>query len=134
MPKRDLRDRADLELLLQVFYQELLRDEEMHALFHEVAGVRLEQHLPRIADFWEQALWQTGAYSGNPMDVHLQLHRVYPLRGELFQLWLDTFARVGRAMFEGPQIDTAIERAQSIAKIMQMKIHMLDRIRKEQNN
>lgn len=134
MPKRDLRDRADLELLLQAFYQELLRHKEMNVLFHEVAGVHLEAHLPRIADFWEQVLWQTGSYTGNPMDVHLQLHQAYPLRGELFQLWLDTFARVGRAMFEGPHIHTAIERAHSIAKIMQMKINMLDRIHKELNN
>ncbi len=134
MPRRDLRDREDLELLLQAFYQELLQDEEMHAIFHEVAGIDMAAHLPRIADFWEQVLWHTGAYAGNPMDVHLELHRAWPLRAELFHRWLDTFTRVGRALFEGPTLETAIERAHSIARIMQMKINNLDRLRKELNN
>ncbi len=134
LPKRDLKDRGDLELWLEAFYRELLEDPEMHTLFLEVAGIQLEEHLPRITDFWEQVLWQRGAYRGNPMDVHLELHRARPLRAELFARWLATFERVGRAMFEGPVLETAIERAHSIARIMQMKINNLDRLRKELNN
>ena len=134
MAKRDLRDREDLELLLQAFYQELLQDKAMHTIFHDVAGIDLNEHLSRIADFWEHLLWHTGAYAGNPMDVHLELHQAWPLSPVLFARWLDTFARVGRALFQGPNLETAIERAHSMARIMQMKINNLERIRKEWNN
>ncbi len=134
MPTRDIENREDIELLVSAFYQELLQDAEMQHIFLEVASIDLNTHMPRLVDFWEQVLFHTGSYQGNPMEVHLDLHQQYPLQAAHFRHWLETFTQITRQMFSGPRAQMAIERARSIAHIMQMKINNLEQLRKEWNN
>jgi hemoglobin len=37
--------------------------------------------------FWENTLFYTGTYSGNPMELHQRINRMTPLRIEQFDRW-----------------------------------------------
>lgn len=128
--RNDIQHKEDVHRFIRSFYEALLQQPEMRHIFLEVAELDLEAHLPRIAAFWEQVLFHSGTYTGNPMLVHIELHRKYPLRPELFDQWLDTFERVGHSLFEGPRLELAIARARSIAQLMQLKIRQADELKR----
>ena len=46
----DLDSREQVERFVDLFYQRLLEDEVMAAIFLDVAAVELQQHLPHIKD------------------------------------------------------------------------------------
>ena len=77
--KKDISNRADIQLLVDSFYNKVRADETIGYLFNDVAKVNWEQHLPRMYDFWENILFQTGSFKGNPMVAHVQLHQKSPL-------------------------------------------------------
>lgn len=81
-----------------------------------------EQHLPVMYDFWDNVLFQTGDYSGNPMVTHAQLHHRFPLTGEHFTRWKKLFLETIEEHFEGPNAELARQRALSIATVMEIKI------------
>ncbi len=66
----DLRERADVDRLLRAFYERALVDPLLRPVFVDVAHMDLEEHLPRIGDFWEKVLFNTVTYDGAAMGVH----------------------------------------------------------------
>lgn len=119
---KDIESRADLELLLSRFYETLLLDDEMKRIFIDVMQTNLEEHLPAIADFWEQVVLGTGDYRKNVMQIHLGIHDKTPLLSSHFKTWLDTFASVVDRYFSGENAEKAKTRAASIATVMQLKL------------
>jgi hemoglobin len=77
--KKDISNRAYIQQLVDTFYIKVRADETIGYLFNDVAHVNWEQHLPRMYDFWENILFQTGNFKGNPMTAHTQLHQKSPL-------------------------------------------------------
>ena len=65
--KADITTRADIELVIEKFYDKLLVDELVGFLFTEVIQLNLKEHLPKLVDFWEDQLLGSNKYSGNPM-------------------------------------------------------------------
>lgn len=120
--KRPLSTRADLDQLIRVFYERLLVDPQIGKFFTEVVTLDLDHHLPRIADFWEHVLFQTGGYQGDPMAAHLKLNRLSRLESADFEVWLGHFDATVDALFEGEVAERAKQRARSIATLMQLKI------------
>ena len=51
--KADITSREDLDLLMRSFYDKLLSDDVVSYLFTEVIELDLEEHFPRLVDFWE---------------------------------------------------------------------------------
>ena len=119
---RDIQSRADLNLVIKKFYEQLLVDELVGFLFTEVVKLDLEEHLPKLVDFWEDQLFGTRNYTGNPMRIHMNLHRQSSLKKEHFDRWLQFFRQTIDAHFSGPKAHLAIERATSIATVMQLKV------------
>jgi hemoglobin len=120
--KKDLSTRADLEQLLQQFYETLLQDAAMQHLFIVVAKVDLPAHLPSIVDFWEQALLQGNGYQRNVLQLHTDLHRRFPLTNAHFEYWLTVFEATVDASFEGAVAQKAKNRARSVAVVIQSKL------------
>jgi hemoglobin len=116
--KKDIDNRADIQLLVDSFYNKVKADETIGYLFNDVAQVNWELHLPRMYDFWENILFQTGSFKGNPMAAHVQLHQKSPLTATHFerlqQLFLATV---------DDQAELIKQRARSIATMMQIKVH-----------
>ena len=73
-------------------------------------------------DFWENALFFTGGYNGNPLKTHQAFHNKSPLTNEHFKHWLTLFLENVDELFEGEKAELAKQRATSIATVMQMKI------------
>mgnify|MGYP003578272911 CR=1 FL=1 len=120
--KTDIRNRDDIKKLIDAFYTRVRADDTIGYLFNDVAKVNWEQHLPRMYDFWEGILFQTGGFTGNPMTAHMQLHQQSPLSKEHFDRWLQLFRQTVDELFEGDNAGLAKQRALSIATMMQIKI------------
>ncbi|HOZ76723.1 MAG TPA: group III truncated hemoglobin [Ferruginibacter sp.] len=120
--KKDIENRKDIELLITTFYEKVRSDETIGYIFNDIAKVDWEKHLPIMFDFWENVLFYTGAYNGNPMIVHQHLHRVVPLTKTHFKQWEKLFTGTVDELFDGNNAILANQRALSISTVMQMKI------------
>ena len=124
---RDIQNRQDLSLMVITFYDRVQNDPTIGYLFNEIAKVDWDRHLPKMVDFWESILFHTGAYSGNPMPAHQQLHERSALTAAHFDQWKKLFVETVESLFEGENATRAIHRARSIATIMQIKVlHLSD--------
>ena len=120
--KKDIRNRIDIELFVNSFYDRVKTDPVIGYIFTEIAKVNWERHLPVMYNFWENALIYSGTYKGNPLELHKHLHRVMPLEPRHFDQWIRIFNETIDELFNGPKADLAKERAYSIAQIMQRNI------------
>lgn len=118
----DIQTRADIELLMQEFYNRLLADPSISYIFTDVAKIDLPSHLPHLADFWEMTLFHTGGYRKNVMQLHLDLNAQEKLTNEHFDTWLSHFNATVDSLFSGEIAEIAKTRALSIATIMKLKV------------
>ena len=122
MAKTDIRDRKDLEVLMNAFYSKLLQDTTINYIFIDVAKIDIKEHIPVIVDFWETILFQTGTYQKNAIQPHLDLNQKTPFKAAHFKTWLSHFEETVDQLFEGETATRAKQRANSIATIMQIKL------------
>lgn len=122
----DISDRAELEILVSAFYKRITIDPLIGHFFSEVMDKGLEKHLPQVVDFWEQLLFGSNSYSGNPMQPHLELNRIHPMKSEHFDRWLQHWENSIRDSFNGEKADEAIQRARHIASVMEFKVKHAD--------
>lgn len=120
-PKADIRNRDDISILINAFYDKVKIDPVIGHFFTQVAQVNWEKHLPVMYDFWENIVFYAGGYSGNPMMVHRALHRRSPLESAHFERWLTLFRETADELFEGEKTNLIKERALSIATVLQIK-------------
>lgn len=119
----DIKNREDLTLLFQDFYQRLLRYPQMQKVFIDVAQLDLEAHLPVIVSFWETVLLGTGNYRANVMEIHQLLDAKEPLTSALFEIWLQTLYETTDDHFSGEIAELLKTRALSISQVMQIKLN-----------
>ena len=81
--KKDIESKDDIRLLINRFYEKVRIDETIGYFFSEVIPVNFEKHLPVMYEFWENILFHTGSYAGNPMKTHQQLHQLLPVTARL---------------------------------------------------
>ncbi|HRO42940.1 MAG TPA: group III truncated hemoglobin [Flavipsychrobacter sp.] len=120
--RRDIEKMDDIELLVNSFYQKVVEDDTIGYLFNDVAKVNWEKHLPVMYQFWQQIIFHTGNYSGNPMVAHQHLHRLSPLNAEHFNRWQELFVATVEELFDGENATIAKQRAVSIATVMRLKL------------
>jgi len=120
--KTDIQSREDIELLVKSFYDKVVKDDVIGYVFTDAIKVRWERHLPVMYDFWENTLFFTGTYDGNPMFIHKNIHRHTPLNTQHFERWVKLFTETVDLLFEGNKAELAKQRAISIATVMQLKI------------
>ncbi|MCY7352006.1 MAG: group III truncated hemoglobin [Cytophagaceae bacterium] len=125
----DIQTRADLENLVNHFYEKVRQEPELGPIFNEIVNVDWASHLPKMVNFWENILFQTGAYKGGMMYTHLQVNALMPLRPELFERWLVLFFRSVDELFVGPRAEAAKAQALRVAEVMNAKIGYLNRER-----
>jgi hemoglobin len=120
--KKDIQNRQDIILLVNSFYDKVKADELIGVIFTEIMKVKWETHLPVMYDFWENALFFTGTYNGNPMQVHQQIHARCPLNTAHFERWNQLFLHTTDELFTGEKASLAKQRATSISTVMQIKV------------
>ncbi|QGW28745.1 group III truncated hemoglobin [Phnomibacter ginsenosidimutans] len=120
--RSDITNRQDIERLVNQFYDAVKADATIGYFFTEAVAVNWEKHLPVMYAFWENVLFHTGGYSGNPMERHKQLNQQSAIEPAHFQQWLHLFASTVDRLFAGENAETIKQRAASIATVMQLKI------------
>jgi hemoglobin len=119
---KDIETRADIELLMQVFYNKALTDETIGYFFTEVVPLNMEVHIPLIVDFWETVLLGKAAYKGNVMQVHQHIHSLSAFKEEHFARWVSLFQQTVNELYSGDHAELAKQRAESIATLMRIKL------------
>ena len=118
----DIQSREDIDCLVDDFYSRVRSDELLAPIFNDIAGVDWDTHVPKIADFWETALFRAGNYSGNPLRPHLLLSLQTSMDGEKFRRWLDLFSATVDSHFAGENADHIKRIAEDMANVMQSRI------------
>lgn len=122
----DIQTRADLEQVMAQFYSRLLSDDRISYIFTDVAQIDLQTHLPKIVDFWEVVVLQSGQYRKNVLQIHLDLHAQTRLKPEHFQIWLGHLNKTVDEQFSGANAENLKTRALSVATVMQVKMQQSD--------
>ncbi|MBK8610731.1 MAG: group III truncated hemoglobin [Chitinophagaceae bacterium] len=120
--KNDITSRKDIELLVDEFYRKIRTDDMIGFIFVNIAKVNWEKHLPVMYDFFENVLFYTGGYTGNPMLLHKHINQLFPLTDSHFNRWLLLFDTTVAELFGGERAELVKQRARSIATVMQIKI------------
>lgn len=120
--KKDIVNRADIELLVNTFYGKVIADKKLDYIFNDVAQVNWATHLMIMYDFWENVILFTGSYEGNPVNLHKHLHHIQPLDKTHFNRWNKLFIRTVDQLFAGSKAELAKERAVSISGIIREKV------------
>lgn len=123
--KSDISSRADIKIIITLFYDKMLKDKIMLPFFKEiVAQKHLEKHLEIITDFWEDLLLQSYKYKNNPMQKHLDFAKKMPFNKKHFELWLKYLHSTIDENYKGQVSHNMKTKAQSIATIMQLKLNL----------
>lgn len=120
--KNDIASRKDIEILVDLFYSKIKRDDHIGFIFSDIAKVNWEKHLPIMYDFFENMLFYTGSYTGNPMELHKHINRLFPLTEGHFKQWNYLFSTSVDELFAGETAQLVKQRARSISTVMQIKI------------
>ena len=120
--KKDIENRSDIELLVNNFYAKVKADTLIGPIFTDKAKVNWDRHLPMMYDFWENALFYSGGYFGNPIATHKRLNRMFPLLPDHFQRWRELFLETLDEHFSGEKASLARQKAMSISALLQIKI------------
>lgn len=116
-PERDLRDRADIEVLVRAFYRRASTDDVLGPVF-DAARVDWSVHIPKLIDFWSWQLFGERGYEGNPLRAHAPLQAATPFRDEHYGRWLELFEETVDERFRGPMAEAAKARARKMAKAL----------------
>ncbi len=91
MKKKNILNRHDIESIVNYFYDKVRKDDILVPMFGHVDW---KKHLPLMYDFWDNVLFYTGNYTGNPMAKHLMAHGRNPMTPAHFERWLELFYEV----------------------------------------
>lgn len=115
----DLTTRADIERLVDTFYDRIRADALLGPIFDGVAQVDWSVHLPLMYSFWETVLFGVPGFKGNPLATHIALGTKTPLTSREFNHWVALFHQTVDELFDGVVAADAKHRAVQIATTMQ---------------
>ena len=114
--KPDVRTSADVDVVVQSFYNGIEDDPTLGRFFGDVDW---DVHLPKMTAFWSSVLFRTGNYRGRPFDPHMQLQG---LERTHFNHWLTRFRAAVDQHFEGEAAESMKLKAEQIASVFQVKL------------
>ncbi|WP_114789619.1 group III truncated hemoglobin [Niabella yanshanensis] len=120
--KMDISNKEDIELVMVKFYEQVKADPVIGFFFSEVVHVNWPYHMQKMCAFWENALFFTGEYEGNPIATHRYLNRLHTTTPAHFAQWMKLFEAAVDGLFAGPHADKMKQRSKAIAAVMMEKI------------
>ncbi len=86
--------RENLRVLMTLFYEKAVADEEIGPFFTDALGDDLSdeewvEHIELLADFWLAKLLGENTYRGNYIGAH---YKIPYIKNESFRKWLDLFS------------------------------------------
>lgn len=115
MDRNDITDKLDISLLVDSFYEAVMKDEQLAPWF---SNLNFNEHLPRMKHFWAFVLLDESGYTTNVTEKHRHMR----LTKELFDRWVNLFHATVDRLFEGEKANLAKERATVLGWTMGSKI------------
>lgn len=116
--KKDIQNREDIIKLVDAFYEKVKVDSTIGHIFTDIAHTNWESHMPRMYDFWENILFSTGSFDGNPMMTHKSLNQKAPMDFTHFNRWNSLFKETVDGLYKGEKAEEVKNRAMNISKAM----------------
>ena len=123
MDKPDIAGRAEIETLVNTFYDRVRGDELLGFIFNEVAQTNWTTHLPKMYAFWETVLFRSGGYTGNPLASHAKLVPLTSMGREQFDRWLMLFRGTVDDLFAGEKAEHIKNCAEDMANVIHARIN-----------
>ena len=120
--KKKIENFEDVQLLVRSFYNKVLEDEMLYPFFSYVKKHHWDKHLDVLDNFWNNILFYSGDYYGNPLEVHRTMNHFSRLESKNFDRWIKLFNETVDELFEGEKAELAKQRAFSIATVMRIRI------------
>lgn len=125
MNKEDIKNRADVKLLVETFYIKIRADKVLGPIFNGIIK-DWEPHLVLLTDFWETQLFLTRKYHGNPVTAHQEVDDKtnHTITSEHFGFWLNLWFETIDELYEGEVAWIAKNRAQKMSTMLFMQMFM----------
>ena len=119
--RKDILNRADIELLVTSFYDSVRKDPLLAPVFLQRIpdAAAWPQHLVTMCNFWETVLFASAGYRGNPFPKHIGLG----IQAAHFDNWINLFYNTIDLYFKGPRADEAKERAEKMRVLFEIKLN-----------
>lgn len=121
---KDIENVADIQLLVNTFYDRVKVDEKIGYIFTQIIGEDWSHHLPIIYNFWNMVLFSAPGYVGSPVKKHVDLDKITALNKEHFDHWLVLWRGTTDSLFAGEIADMAKNKATLMANLINMKVEM----------
>ncbi|AZQ62846.1 group III truncated hemoglobin [Flammeovirga pectinis] len=119
---QDLKDREDVILLVNTFYDKVRQHNELGPFFDEYVKIDWDSHLPRMYDFWESNLFFVSKYKGNPVTAHQSVDKKATIEQKHFGFWLQLWFTTVDELFEGEKANLLKSRARNMSHMLFMRI------------
>ena len=120
--RTDISTRADIELLVNSFYEKVRQDETIGYIFRNIIGDDWSHHLPVMYQFWETVLLNKPGYTGNPIRKHIEVDKKETLQKEHYDRWLQLWNETADSLFEGPNASEIKNKAFLMMNLISMKV------------
>ncbi len=122
-PLPDIAGRAEIEQLVNRFYERVRADSMLGFIFDKVAQTNWETHLPKMYAFWETVLFRSGGYTGNPLAAHAKLVPHTEMGRTQFDHWLKLFTETVDELFHGHKAEHIKSCAADMANVIYARIN-----------
>lgn len=119
--RKDIKSAADIELLVNDFYDSVRNDSVLSPVFLKRIpnAAAWPQHLRIMCNFWETVLFGNGNYRGNPFPKHLGLG----IETMHFDRWINLFHKTVDHHFIGEKAEEAKDRAEKMRTLFEIKLN-----------
>jgi hemoglobin len=124
MAKKDITTKDDIKNLVDSFYNKVKENELLAHVFVTTMQIEWEKHLPKMYQFWEFILWQTGEYKGTPFDKHIVVNNKVALTPQHFDNWINLFYETVDELFEGENATSIKTKATNIKNVWSYKFSL----------
>lgn len=121
--KPDITGRAEIEVLVNTFYDRVKEDAVLGPIFNDVAKINWSTHLPKMYAFWETVMFRSGGFVGNPMAAHARLVPLTDMGKDKFDHWLVLFKTTVDALFVGKHAEHIKSCATDMANVIYSRIN-----------
>jgi len=118
----DLDTPQNIDAFVASFYDKLLKDDIMAAVFLQDANIDVSAHLPTISLYWQKMLWGDRQYNTNMMKKHRAINVRKPFKAIHYNLWLGYFEQTASESFAGEYTEKALRIANAVINNMQNRM------------
>jgi len=120
--KKDILNNDDIKKVVNLFYDKIKTDDVLGHFFNKVSHVNWDEHKMLLCSFWENVLFYTGNYEGNPLVTHRKVKEKHTTTPEHFKRWHQLFNEIIDQHFKGSNAERMKQHAIEISNIMQQKM------------